>query len=142
MKSFITAMMLVFTMNSSAEVVPAKNPEPIIKTSFTRQEVAWMYTMKTRFWEDGTKITVFYLNTDSKVHKEFCRDVLGINPDKFDVLVASSLNSGNASYFRLAKDQTDVYDKVSLLPGAIGYLDKETIVINGAGYVKTIKISN
>jgi hypothetical protein len=120
-------------------VLPIKNLDPNYN-KFTKQEVIWMYTMKTRFWEDGTKITVFYLKPDSKIHKQFCNNVLGITPASFDSMVRTKLNMGNASYFRQAKSESDVYNKVELIPGSIGYVSENTMYVNGGGYVRKITI--
>lgn len=124
---------------SADTIHPIKNIEPSYN-NFTKQEVIWMYTMKTRFWEDGTKITVFYLKPDSKIHKQFCNNVLDISPAQFDSMVRTKLNMGNASYFRQAKNETDVFNKVALIPGAIGYVSDNTLYVNGGGYVRKISI--
>ena len=118
--------------SAMAESAAVKNHYPVQGTS-TKQEVLYLYTMKTRFWEDGTKITVFYQDRSAKAHKEFCKQVLEINPEKFDTILATALNSGNASYFRMARNDNDVYSKVELIDGAIGYLDEDTLVLNKGG---------
>jgi len=134
-------MLLLFCSHvfASDDVIPIKNSEPG-QYSLTRQEATWMFTMKTRFWNDGTRITVFYLDPTSRIHRKFCSEILGIHPDKFDQLVAAHINSGNASYFKLAQNKAEVYYKVGLLPGAIGYVDSDTIIIHGRGYVSELKV--
>lgn len=141
MKIISFVLMLLLTSSGAAESIAIKNPVPEIKYSLTRAEVVWMYTMKTRFWDDGTKITVFYLDRDSKIHKDFCENVLKIKPEKFDMLLNTRLNAGNAGSFRLVKKQSDVAYQVSLIDGAIGYYDDKTMFVNeGDGYVKTFTI--
>lgn len=139
MRLFVCLLLLFCFHAFAEEIIPIKNSEPG-QYSLNRQEALWMFTMKTRFWQDGTRVTVFYLDPTSSAHRKFCLDILGIHPDKFDQLVASHINSGNASYFKLAQNKTEVYYKVGLLPGAIGYLDSDTIIINGRGYVHELKV--
>ena len=129
------------SLTCSAETLPIGNPIPST-SNLTRQELIWMYTMKTRFWSDGTRITVFYLDLDSKVHEEFCKNIIGMPADKFNKILSANMNNGNSNYFRLAKNEDDVYFKVSMIPGAIGYISKDTIIYNGASYVKIIRLSN
>jgi hypothetical protein len=138
---YILMFIMMFALSAQAEVKPVKNLEPVIYTSVTRQELTWMYTMKTRFWEDGSRITVFYMDTSSPAHAKFCKEVLDISPDRFDKMVNSYINSGNASYFRLAQTPQEVLRKVGLIEGAIGYLDSDTVAINNGGYVNVIKIA-
>ena len=138
---YLLALLLLVSTFAQAETYAVKNPVPSQGT-LTRQEVTWLYTMKTRFWTDGTKVTVYYLDRSSKVHKDFCKEVLNIRPEKFDSLLDLYLNSGNAGSFRMAKTQNDVLDKVSLLDGSIGYLDKDTLLINGGGHVAKIRITD
>ena len=125
-----------------ADIYAVKNPVPKQKLTMTRQEVAWIYSMKTRFWDDGTKITVYYLDRDSNVHKEFVRKVLGITPEKFDTMLSTYLNSGNAGSFRMAKNEDAVISSVGLLDGSVGYIDAQTLAISGGGYVAKVKITD
>ena len=140
MKRFILALLLVVSYTSfAADIAPVKNEVPS-KYTVTRQEVLWMYTMKTRFWTDGTRITVFYLPQDTAEHRNFCRSVLQIGTDQFNELVMSHINGGNASYFRQVNTVHEMYYKVSVTPGSIGYVDRRTVVINKLGYVNEIKL--
>lgn len=141
MKFISFILMLLLSSSVTADSIPIKNAIPELNYVLTRTEVIWMYTMKMRFWEDGTKITVFYLDRSTKAHKDFCINVLKIKPEKFDLLLNSKLNAGNAGSFRLVKQQSDMAYQVSLIEGAIGYYDdKKILVNNGDGYVKTFTI--
>jgi len=141
MKLILFTLLLMLSTSSIAEIVAIKNPVPEINYTLTRTEVVWMYTMKTRFWDDGTKITVFYLDRESKAHKEFCEKVLNIKPEKFNLLLDTKLNAGNAGSFRVVKKQNDVAYQVSLVDGAIGYYNNNTLFVNdGDGHVKTFTI--
>ena len=140
MKELVLAFLLIFSFKSNAtvDVFPIKNKQPLDYT-LSKQEVLWMYTMKTRFWKDGTKVTVFYLANDTALHKKFCQQVLNMDTAKFDQLVSSYINVGSASYYRLAQTPSDVFYKVALTPGAIGYVDEATVIFNGKGQLYELK---
>ena len=136
---YLVAFLLLIGM-AHADPVAIKNPVPKQKLTITRQEVAWIYGMKTRFWEDGTKITVYYLDRSSPIHKAFVTKVLGIPVDKFDSLLSTYLNSGNAGSFRMARNEESVMQAVGLIDGSVGYIDQDTLAISGGGYVAKVKI--
>ncbi len=138
---YILMFIMMFALSAQAEVKPVKNESPAHYEAISKLELTWMYTMKTRFWEDGNRITVFYMDTASPMHSKFCKEVLEISPDRFTKMVNSYINSGNASYFRLAQTPQEVLRKVGLIEGAIGYLDSDTVAINNGGYVNVIKIA-
>jgi hypothetical protein len=141
MKYLLMFLLLVGSVQADEySIIAIKNPIPHYSSAMSRVDVAWLYGMKTRFWDDGTKVTVFYLDRNSKVHKKFCKDVLGIDSARFDRMLQSNLNSGNAGSFRMANSQEDVIYRVSLIEGAIGYYDENTVIINGGGYVAKIRI--
>jgi hypothetical protein len=138
---YLLAFLLMIGM-TYADPLPIKNPVPKQPLTMTRQEVLFIYSMKTRFWEDGTKITVYYLDRDSAIHKAFVRKVLGITPEKFDSMLDTYLNSGNAGSFRMARNEQSVMYSVGLIEGSVGYIDEDTLVISGGGYVAKVKITN
>lgn len=143
-KTSIAMLMLALALTiapvKGEDVMPIKQIQPP-SYKVSKQSLLWMYTMKTRFWSDGTRITVFYQDPTSTVHKLFCQKVLEIQPTKFDQMISTYVNSGNASYFRQAKNSQEVYKKVSLYPGSIGYINETTLLINDGSYVSEIIIN-
>lgn len=137
MKYLITVILLVCSLVASA-IEPIKNIEPNI-TSIPRIEVYWIYTMKTRFWSDGSKITVFYSGFDSPTHVSFVKQTLGISPQQFQSAITTYVNSGNASYFRVVRSDFDMLRQVAITPGSVGYISSKTLLING-GYNDIKKI--
>ena len=142
MRFIVILLLFMVVAVSHAETYAVKNPVPKQTLTITRQEVSWIYGMKTRFWEDGTKITVYYLDRNSPIHKSFVTKVLGIPVEKFDTLLATYLNSGNAGSFRMAKSEQSVMSSVGLIDGSVGYVDEDTLAISGGGYVTKVKIVN
>lgn len=120
------------------------NQEPVtyldLSPAITRQEVVNIYTMRTRFWKDGTRITVVYQGVESTAHKEFCEYILQITPTRFSQLIDLYLNSGNAAYYVKVDNERQAYDKIVKNYGAVTYLSNHWLLVNGAGCVKKIRI--
>lgn len=142
MKKLVLILFLLCT-SALSQTTPIKNIEPHQLTSITRQEVYWIYTLKTRFWYDGTKIIVYYMDFDSPIHVAFCRDVLGTSVYQFKNSIDTYVNVGVASYFRKVSSEQEMYEKVSKTNGAVGYLSETTLLINDGGRnVRKINIVN
>lgn len=126
---------------ASAKAATAiKNEEPVKYGKITKQEVFWMYTMKTRFWEDGTKVTVIYQDFSSTVHDDFCTSVLGVTTDRFERVVNTYINKGNAGYFIKASNENDVAFRVGKTMGTIGYLSSDFVLVNRGGQIEKLRI--
>lgn len=140
MKIFLFALLL-FCNSAISQVAPIKNIQPYTY-SISKHEVYWIYTLKTRFWPDGTKITVFYLDFNSPTHIAFCKNVLNVNPINFQNSVDTYINAGNAAYFRKANSEYEVYKQVSRINGAVGYVSDKILLINiGNDNVREINIT-
>lgn len=138
--AFIFALMI--SVSSFSQSISIKHIDPAV-SSISKQEVYWIYTLKTRFWPDGTKIIVYYLDFDSATHANFCREVLNTSVHQFKNSIDVYVNIGNSAYFRKASSEQDVFDKVSRTPGAVGYISEKTLLINDGGKnVRKINIVN
>lgn len=142
-KRIITLILIgLLTTGSVAyqDVTPIRN-HYLEKTTLTKQEVYWIYTLKTRFWSDGTKIVVYYLDFDHPIHRAFVIDVLRTTPNNFQTSVETYINAGNASYFRKAESETEMYRRVAGTVGSVGYISSKILLINsGDNRVKEITI--
>ena len=142
LKKFLIAI-LCFWLSSIAlanEVKPIHNIY-LERTSLTKQEVYWIYSLRTRFWSDGTKIVVYYMDFDHPIHKAFVSEVLKTSPNSFRNSVETYVNAGNASYFRKTNSENEMYHRVSSTIGAVGYISTKTLLINdGDNRVKEIRI--
>lgn len=139
MKKFLFCVLLV-PLLALAQTTPIKNVDPK-SSSITKQEAYWIYTLRTRFWTDGSKIIVFYRDFDSQVHSDFCRVVLGVSPSQFAASTEAYINIGTAAYFRKVSSEAEMYRLVERTPGAVGYLSDSLLLINGGGYVRKVFIT-
>lgn len=125
---------------ATAATTAIKNESPVKYGKITKQEVFWMYTMKTRFWNDGTKVTVVYQDFSSRAHIDFCVNVLDTTTDRFERVVNTYINQGNAAYFIKANTENEVANKVGKTDGAIGYLSSEFVLVNRGGQIEKLRI--
>ena len=132
--ALILSLLFVVIGYHEVQAVPhvITSPHQVVKT-ISRQEVVWIFTMRTRFWADGGKITVLYQNPAGKTHQEFCSQVLDMSPTRFQQVVSLYINSGNASYFKQVADDNAVIDIVSRVEGAIGYINAELVAVKRGG---------
>jgi ABC-type phosphate transport system substrate-binding protein len=110
------------------------------QTTIQRIQVIWMYTMKVRYWYDGTRIILFNLPSNSRTHKNFVRNVLNMSPISYQQSVDRLKNSGYASYFRTVRNEMDMVGRISSTAGAIGYLTDNMLIIYDGGSFRAIKI--
>jgi hypothetical protein len=142
MRKLFFLMLLIVSFNVSATSVPAiKNNDPKLTQSITKLEAYWLYTLKLRYWDSGHKVTLFLLPFDSSVHNTFVRDTLGINPRVFQQVIESNINIGVGSY-RFVRSEYLMYDMVSKVPGAIGYVSNKLLINEGEGHVRKINITD
>ena len=93
-------------------------------STISQDKLRAIYSMRTRVWPDGTPITVFILNPDSALHREFCLKKLEIFPYQlqrvWDVMVYSGTEQSPINL----KTETEMIRKISRVPGAIGYISE------------------
>ena len=91
--------------------------------SISRNELLSIFSMRQRYWRDGTPVTVFVLK-DANAHSEFCKKNLRIFPhqlrSRWDRLVYSGTG--------VAPTEVDSVDqliqRVAQIRGAIGYINR------------------
>lgn len=144
MKKIVAIFCLLISFGVGAfETTAVKNFIPEQTYQLSRQEVFWIYSLKTRFWENGQRVIVYYLDFDHPIHKDFVRDVLQTTPIRFENSVNTYVNLGTAGFFRRVNNETEMYRSVALTPGAVGYVGSDVLLVNeGSDRVKTVRISN
>lgn len=109
------------------KVIVNKNNE--IK-SLTLEDLYKIFTGKTSTWEKGEKIKII-LQKKGDFHREFVRDIAGMNPGQFSRLWKQKIFTGRAPQLRFARNDQEVIKWVESSPQAIGYIAsksyKETV---------------
>jgi ABC-type phosphate transport system substrate-binding protein len=78
-------------------------------------------------WPDGSPLTVFALNDESDAHRTFCRTVLGVLPYHLRRNWDRLIFSGSGQAPTLVSNMQQMKMKVAATPGAIGYIDRDSI---------------
>jgi hypothetical protein len=102
--------------NSSVAEVALKRP------------VAWaIFSMRLRTWPDGKATSVFVLNDNVPLHAEFTKKILDTFPYQlrraWDRLVFSGTGQAPIEVTSIE----EMYDRISSVPGSIGYLPEDRI---------------
>jgi ABC-type phosphate transport system substrate-binding protein len=142
LKIIIIAVMIAVTgglLAYSEPPTPIANIAPT-QTKISRQEARWIYTLKTRYWHDGTRITVYHMPMSSTIHQEFVRAVLEMQPSVYHKQVQANMNSGSGATVKEVKNHDEMVSTIQSKPGAVGYLSKDWLIINGLGHVDVLQI--
>ena len=140
MKKFLFLILFMFSTGSFSESAPITFSFDDTSPTIQRYQVVWMYQMKVRYWNDGTKITVYNLPLDSRIHKEFVRRVLQISPITYQQSIDRLINSGNSSNYKTVSNETQMYNEISRNPGSIGYIGNNLLLVSSGGNVREITI--
>jgi ABC-type phosphate transport system substrate-binding protein len=110
------------------------------QTTISRQDVGWMYTMRTRYWADGARITVYNLPHSSPVHRSFVRNVLNTSPITYQQVLERQINAGNASQYRTVRNEIEMLARLANTYGAIGYVSADALLIHTPGGLRALRI--
>ena len=143
---FITALVLTVFLGGShamdaalSDIETIKNVN-MVEGTISRHEVRLIFTLKTRYWHDGTKIVVVHFPLDSAGHRAFVRHVLDMRLSTYTRMLEQQQNSGYHTSVMTAKTPDDMLNVVQNKTGAIGYLSKDYLVVNGLGHIDVLKI--
>jgi hypothetical protein len=136
---WIVLTLLLFVLPVQAGNTPVANIAPD-QITITRQDVAWLYTMRTRYWSDGARVMVFNLQHSHPSHRVFVRDVLGMSPVIYQQTLERQINAGNASQFRTVRNEDEMLTRLATTYGAIGYVSADTLLIHTPGGLRALRI--
>ncbi len=119
----LIAWCLCFTPKLLAQVLIA-NPK-ISTSELSRNNVRAIFAMRTPQWSDGTPIQVFVLEDTNPLHISFCKHILGMFPYQLRRIWDRQVFSGTGVAPVTVKSITEMREKVSSTPGAIGYIESE-----------------
>jgi len=94
--------------------------------SASAAEIADIYQLKVRSWEDDSRITVFNLKTDGKLKNAFYAFIKQ-NPLNLRKLWLRLQLTGEATPPKSTDTEDAMVKKVASTPGAIGFVSKEKI---------------
>ena len=86
-----------------------------------------IFSMSLKTWPDGTKIRVFVLSDDDRLHKAFSKQKLNVFPYQLRSTWDRLVFSGTGQAPIKVNSVEEMLDKVANTPGAIGYLWRANI---------------
>ena len=102
-------------------IVSSHNPY----NSLSRKELLAIYTMRQRYWPNGTAITVYML-TDLQSHQAFCKQRLKVFPHQLRSRWDRLIYSGTGIAPNEVHSEAEMISKIEQNPGSIGYTNKVT----------------
>lgn len=102
-------------------------------SSISRSALLTAFTMRSKRWPDGTKLTVFVFADQHPVHQHFVKSSLGLFPYQLRSIWDRILFSGAGQAPVTVSSEQEMIELVANTPGAIGYIS-ETSQGGGDGY--------
>lgn len=110
------------------------------QVTISRQDATLIYTMRTRYWPDGSRITVLNLAPENSIHRAFVRGVLGLTPKQYQQSVERQINAGTAGAYKVVRSEAQMLDHLGRVYGAIGYLSADYLLISYTGGLRALRI--
>lgn len=85
-----------------------------------------IFAMRKKHWSDGTKIAVFVLPDDEPLHRQFTKSKLNMFPHQFRRIWDRLIFSGTGQAPEEVESYDEMLEKIETVPGAIGYLNKQS----------------
>lgn len=127
----------IFAVSIKANVVYNREEHLLLDN----RQLADIFTRKQKYWEDGTKITVYIKPINSIEHKAFVVEWLQISHNSYRTKVDHEVYSGNNSGLIEVKSDEEMLIKVANTANSIGYIDNK-LLLRGEKNVKVISIPN
>lgn len=105
--------------NDHYEIVTNLN---VSETALTVNSLRSIFSMSLKTWPDGTKIRVFVLSDEDKLHKTVSKEKLNVFPYQLRSTWDRLVFSGTGQAPIRVNSIEEMRDKVANTPGAIGYL--------------------
>jgi ABC-type phosphate transport system substrate-binding protein len=93
----------------------------------SQNEARALFYMRKHTWSDGLAVTIFVLNDDSDIHRNFSKQRLGLFPYRLRRVWDRHLYSGTGRIPEVVKNSREMVKRVASTPGAIGYAERESI---------------
>lgn len=104
--------------------------------SLTTSQLRRIYSMRQVKWPDDSRIVVFVLPSKHPVHQAFCKETLRIFPYQIERIWNKLTFSGLGTAPNMVETQQQLLDAVTNTPGAIGYIDGDTIKGDSVNVIK------
>ena len=134
-------LLFLLPLLAFADAEPVVNKLLETQDTVTVEQARSIYLMKTKYTIAGVRPELFRMPLRSRVHAEFVRDVLDMNPSQFDKEWLKLVNAGLATEIAEVDTEQQMIAAVGRKPRGVGYLSKDFLVLNvGGSDVKIVRI--
>ena len=119
---------ILFVQNAFAANLHVMVNESVMISELNRTDLRQIFTGHRQYWQDGRKISVFVLQDDDVLHKEFCREILHMFPYQLSRLWDQITFSGQGVTPVRVSSYQALIEALESTEGAIGYVEKNDIV--------------
>lgn len=99
----------------------------------SRSQARDVYLLKERYGPAGNRPQLYRMPMNSRLHKEFVRDILGLTQAQFEKEWNRLVNTGLAIEIEEVQNEREMLAMVSRRARGVGYLSKDYLVLNMIG---------
>ncbi len=114
-------------MSSQAVAIEIVTHPQVTEISLTKSQLRRIYTMRQLRWSDSSAINVFVLPSQHDLHQRFAKERLQIFPYQLNRIWHKLTYSGLGVAPTIVASEKELIQAVTKTPGAIGYIDDETL---------------
>ncbi len=142
MKRLLLLLLTTFLLCGAAKADTTAIINSAVETGrITRADVRALFLMKERRFDDGQRVVIFQLPRESRLHRQFVREVLEMTPEQYARAWDKIVNAGLSTYIRSVTSSEQMFTAVARTASGLGYVDSSTLMLNnGANDVKILKI--
>lgn len=115
-------------MTSQVLAIEVVTHPQVVESSLTKSQLRRIYTMRQLRWSDNSAISVFVLPSQHSLHQRFSKEQLQIFPYQLNRIWHKLTYSGLGVAPTIVGSQEELIQAVINTPGAIGYIDDETLI--------------
>jgi len=124
---------MLVALKVSSNIIYNHNEHEVLDT----HQLGEIFTRRQKYWEDGSKITVFIKPINSVEHKFFVFNWLRMTHNAYKTKLERETYSGNSIGLIEVKSDVDMLIRVANTQDSIGYIDNK-LLIRGVKNVKII----
>lgn len=118
---------MLISMSPTVSAAESRQIQVIANPSVPLEQLSpsqarWIFSMRQTTWPDGQEITVYVLENQHSTHQLFAKKILSMFPYQLERVWNQLAYSGLGDKPITVADETQMLEKISQHPGAIGYV--------------------
>ncbi len=115
-------------MSSQVVAIEIITHPQVTEINLTKSQLRRIYTMRQLRWNDNSAINVFVLPSQHDLHQRFAKERLQIFPYQLNRIWHKLTYSGLGVAPTIVASEKELIQAVTTTPGAIGYIDDQTLI--------------